>query len=133
MFVPCIKYKVPTGQAPGVEWCTDDVTGYSCPELEQKYRPAHTQKTPIEILLVEGQKNVFQFHFNITSYVTDFTLDSDFEKKEHTGVRSRSQEEKAGTSAATATSKDPDTYKEGPNKQPKDNPTKRPLFPNSLS
>ena len=59
----------------------DDFTGYSCSQLIAKHKAADPQEMPPGIFAIEGQKNVFQLHFNSTSNTTDFVLDQVFDKK----------------------------------------------------
>lgn len=41
------------------------------------------QEIPLEIFAIEGQKNVFQIHFNETGKTTDFVLAQVFNKKKN--------------------------------------------------
>ena len=59
----------------------DKVTGYTCPELIAKHKTADQQEIPPEIFAVEGQKNVFQIHFNSGDGTPNFILDQVFDKK----------------------------------------------------
>ena len=59
----------------------DGLTGYSCLELIRVHKTTDPQEIPAQIFEIEGQKNVFQFHFNQTAKTTSFILDQVFNKK----------------------------------------------------
>ena len=59
----------------------DDLIGYSCAELIAMHNAEDPQQIPSQIFEIEGQNNIFQFHFNETSKITSFVLDQVFDKK----------------------------------------------------
>ena len=59
----------------------DEIVGYSCPQLIAKHTKTDTQEIPEEIFAIEGQKHVFQIHFNESAKTTDFVVDKVFKKK----------------------------------------------------
>ena len=63
--------------SPGV----DEITGYSCQELLANHKAEDPQEIPPAILAIEGEKNIFQFHYNTSGRTTEFNLDQVFNKK----------------------------------------------------
>ncbi|GKB59261.1 hypothetical protein Tco_0915447 [Tanacetum coccineum] len=56
----------------------DKITGHSCKELVEKYKPANLKKIPPEVLATEGKTSISQFRYNTFAHVTKFTLDDVF-------------------------------------------------------
>ena len=72
------------------------MTGYSCSELIAQHKAADPQEIPPKIFEAEGQKNIFQFHFNTASRTKEFILDRVFNKKTASGSSNPSLTANAG-------------------------------------
>ena len=59
----------------------EDIVGYPCSELLAKHKARDLQEIPEEIFALEGETNIFQFHFSTSGQTTDFNLDRVFNKK----------------------------------------------------
>jgi hypothetical protein len=76
---------------------TDEVTGYTCEELLAIHNGEDPQLIPPQIFELEGQKNIFQFHFSQTSKKATFVLDQVFNKRNVTKESAKSIELQPGS------------------------------------
>nr|GEV65924.1 hypothetical protein [Tanacetum cinerariifolium] len=56
----------------------DKITGHSCTELVEKYKPTDPKKIPPEIWATEGKTSIFQFCYSTLTHIIEFTLEDVF-------------------------------------------------------
>ncbi|PWA99462.1 nucleic acid-binding, OB-fold protein [Artemisia annua] len=103
---------------------------YMCPKLVQKLEAPDPQQIPVEILAIEGEKHIFQFHyFNTSSKIgaVDFTLDDVLDSTVETNGTKGTPKDIRGTPSSSDSAKVENVVKAARN-EPRTRSAKRPAF-----